>query len=267
MYRGRSGSVVVLAGALALTAFTAPSAEATPTGVKVSALVVNNGKAIVVGTSAEATPKVTFHLTWPAGPKLADVDADPFLYHGTTAAKGSKEGGIYLLNAYCAPDGSHAADCDGLLSVDPRHTLDSNSDATGWKIAVVTRVWGSGGRLQGEQILTGLGSVHVKRAARVAVNALPEQVAKGGRLTVTGTVTRADWVRHEYTGFAGKSAQLQFRKAGTATYTTVKTVRTNSAGALKTTTTASGDGYWRWAVKASATTGGAASAPDYVDVR
>ncbi|MGW0627947.1 hypothetical protein [Streptomyces sp. NPDC002758] len=267
MRAGRSGSAVVLAGALALGAFTAPSAEAADTGITVSNLVVNKGKPVIVGTDAEVTPDFTYHMSWPSGPKLPDVDAFPFLYHDTTAAKGAQSGGIYTSSTTCYEDGTHAADCDGELYIDPRWRLDSNNDATTWKIAVSARIWGPDDQLKSSEYLTGFGSVQVKRRAQVTVNAAPEPVAKGQKITVTGRITRADWVKHAYTGFGGKAAKLQFRKAGTSTYSTVKIVSADSAGYLKTTVTAASDGYWRWTFSETATTGGATAAGDYVDVK
>jgi hypothetical protein len=52
----------------------------------------------------------------------------------------------------------------------------------------------------------------------------------------------------ERRSYGGKQAALQFRKAGTNTYTAVRTVTANSAGDLRTTVAASADGYWRWSV-------------------
>jgi hypothetical protein len=266
MRAGRSGSAVVLAGALALGAFAAPSAEAADTGITVSNLVVNKGKPIIVGTSAEVRPGFTYHMSWPSGPQLPDVDAFPFLYHDTTVANGANSDGIYMGYTNCNEDGTHAADCDGELYIEPRYTLDSNNDATTWKIAVSARIWGSDGQPRTEEYLTGFGSVQVKRRAQVTVNASPEPVAKGRTLTVTGRITRADWVKHAYTGFGGKAAKLQFRKAGTSTYSTVKIVSADSAGYLKTTVSAAADGYWRWTFSETSTTSGATAAGDYVDV-
>lgn len=268
MRAGRSGSAVVLAGALALGVLTAPAAEAanSGTGIKVSNLVVNHGKPVIVGTTAEVAPVFTYHMAWPSGPKLPRVDAFPYLYHGTTAAKGADSGGIYMGFTNCIEDGGHAADCDGELYIDPRWTLDSNGDATTWNVAVHARVWATDTKIQSEEYQTGFGTVRVKRAAKVTVNASPEPVKKGKTLTVTGSITRADWVKHKYTGFGGKSAKLQFRKAGSSTYTTVKIVKSNTSGALRTTVTAAADGYWRWTFGETDTTGGATAAGDYVDV-
>ncbi|WP_217237001.1 hypothetical protein [Streptomyces sp. AC555_RSS877] len=263
MRTGRSGSAVALAGALALGAFTAPPAEAADTGITVTNLVLNKGKPIIVGTTAEVTPDFTFDMTKPSGYSFSDVDAFPFLYHDVTARQGAEDGGIYTSSVTFYDDGS----CEGELYIEPRYTLDSNNDATTWKIAVSARLWGSNGQPKAEEYLTGFGTVQVKRAARATANASPEPVTKGKPLTVTGRLTRADWVKHAYTGYGGKSAKLQFRRAGTTTYTTVKIVKADSAGALKTTVTAATDGYWRWTFGETSTTGGATAAGDYVDVR
>ncbi|MFB6714537.1 MULTISPECIES: hypothetical protein [unclassified Streptomyces] len=266
MRAGRSGFAVVVAGTLALGAFTAPSAQAADTGVKVSNLVLNKGKSIIVGTSAEVTPTFTYHVSWPSGLKQSDVNTSLFLYHDTTPAKASERGAIRMGLTICQ-DGSVAADCEGELYIDPRYTLDSNNDATTWKSAVWVRIWNAKGGLKSEEFLPLSPTVRVKRAAKVTVDASPEPVVKGGKLTVTGKITRADWVKHSYTGFGGKAAKLQFRKAGTSTYNTVKIVKASSTGSLKTTATASVDGYWRWTFGETDTTGGATAAGDYVDVK
>ncbi|MEU9555709.1 hypothetical protein [Streptomyces fumanus] len=130
MSTGRTGFVAALTGALALAAFTAPAAHAADTGIKVSNVVLNKGKPIVVGTTAEVEPTISFRATWPSGYSMPRVDFSPFLYHGTTAAKGAESGGIYAGGYTCYEDGSRAADCEGTLYIDPPYRLDSNNDAT-----------------------------------------------------------------------------------------------------------------------------------------
>ncbi|SCE54561.1 MULTISPECIES: hypothetical protein [unclassified Streptomyces] len=267
MRTGRTGTVAALAGTLALAAFTAPAAEAADTGITVSKMVVNSGKPIVVGTTEKKHPSVRFHVSWSAGHSLSDVDANPYLYHGTTARKGADHGGIYLGSMTCYEDGSRAADCTGDLYIEPRYTLDSNNDATTWKVGAAARIWGANGQPKSEDYLPALATAQVKRAARATVNASPEPVTKGKTLTVTGRLTRADWVKHSYAGYGGKAAKLQFRKAGSSTYTTVKIVKADSTGSLRTTVKAASDGYWRWTFGETSTTGGATAAGDYVDVK
>ncbi|GAA2548701.1 MULTISPECIES: hypothetical protein [Streptomyces] len=267
MRTGRSTLMAALTGALALGLFTAPPAQAADTGVTVTDMVVNGGKPIVVGISEEKSPAVSFRMTWPAGYSSGDITAFPYLYHDTTAARGLESGGIYTGFVTYYDDTPGSADVEGELYIDPRWTLDSTNDATTWKVAVNVRLWATETKLKAEENLTGLGTVQVKRAARATVNASPEPVVKNRTLTVTGKLTRADWGKEAYVGYGGKLAKLQFRKAGTSTYTTVKTVRANSTGALKTTVTATTDGYWRWTFGETSTTGGATAKGDYVDVK
>ncbi|MFJ2817101.1 hypothetical protein [Streptomyces sp. NPDC087294] len=266
MRAGRSGSAVVVAATLALGAFTAPPAEAASTGIKVwNMAMTDKGKSIIVGTTADVMPEFTYNVRWPSGSKWSERDAWPYLYHGTTAAKAFTSGDNYVPSMVTYYDDGT---CDGAMFIQPRQALRSNSDATTWKIAIMTRIWEKGGgHPKSTEYQTGFGTVRVKRAAKVTVNASPEPVVKGKKLTVTGRITRADWVKHAYTGFAGGSARLQFRKAGTSTYTNVRTVKASSTGALKTTVTAAGDGYWRWTFGETDTTGGATAAGDYVDVK
>ncbi len=90
---------------------------------------------------------------------------------------------------------------------------------------------------------------------------------KGKTLTVTGKLSRANWETGTYKGYAGQPVKLQFRKKNSKTYTTVKTVRTNNTGALKTTVKASADGYWRYTFAGTSTTPAVTAAGDFVDVR
>ncbi|WP_328904950.1 hypothetical protein OG230_19220 [Streptomyces sp. NBC_00234] len=265
----RTGTAAAIVGALALSVFSAPTAQAADTGITVSSVVINGGKPVVVGTSDEKAPPVTFRVALPSGYSTADPfdwQAEPFLYHGTTAAKGANSGGLYMGSYTCYDESARVARCEGEIWIDPRYDLDSNGDATTWKIGVSARLFTSNGGLKAEEYATLSGGVQVKRWAKATVNASPEPVAKGKTLTVTGSLKRADWVKHAYTGYGNQSVKLQFRKKGTSVYSTVKTVTAGSTGALKTTVTASADGYWRWAFGGTSTTGPATTSADYVDV-
>ncbi|WP_030926528.1 hypothetical protein [Streptomyces sp. NRRL B-24720] len=61
--------------------------------------------------------------------------------------------------------------------------------------------------------------------------------------------------------------KLQFRKKTSTAYTTVKTIKSSSTGALKTTVTASVDGYWRYSFAGTSTTPAVTTTGDYVDVQ
>ncbi|MDL2080072.1 hypothetical protein QNN03_26880 [Streptomyces sp. GXMU-J15] len=110
--------------------------------------------------------------------------------------------------------------------------------------------------------------VTLLKVSKLTVNASPEPVAKGGKLTVTGRLTRATSdTATTFTGYAGQKVKLQFRKSGSSTYTTVKTVTTDSAGYLSTTTTASAAGYWRWAYAGNSTVASVKAAGDGVALK
>lgn len=92
---------------------------------------------------------------------------------------------------------------------------------------------------------------------------------KNKTITVTGALTRADWETHKYAGYTRQPVKLQFRKKGTSTYKTLKTLKTvttDSRGKLRTTAKATADGYFRCSFAGTSTTPAVASAADYVDV-
>ncbi|MEV5601226.1 hypothetical protein AB0L33_07260 [Streptomyces sp. NPDC052299] len=269
MKSGRTGAVAALAGALALSALTAPTATAADTSGTVTEIVVNGGKPIVVGTAEVKRVPVSYRVNLPAGYSAADPytwNAGPYLYHGTTAVKGASSGGIYPSEYGCYEVAVRTAQCAGIMSVDPRYDLDSNGDATAWTVGYGVVLFGNDNAIKSEKHVGTSGRVQVRRYAKATVNAAPEPVAKGKPITVTGTLKRADWVKHTYTGVADASVQLQFRPKGTTSYETVKTVRSSSTGALRATVTATLDGDWRWSFGGWSTTGSAVSAGDYVDV-
>lgn len=270
----RTAAVATLVGALAFSVLNAPAAQAADTGIKVTNLVINNGKPIVVGTSKVVEPPVTFFVTLPAGYTTADssrYQTHPFLYRGTTAKRAAERGENYIEHGpyTCYELDSQRARCEGSLYIDPKwgRGIDSNSDATTWKIAVALRTFKASGPLIAEEYETRSGSVQLKRAAKVTANASPEPVTKGKAITVTGKLTRANWSTKTFGPYGGRTVTLQFRAKGTDTFKSVKKATTSSTGGLKTTVTATTDGSYRWVYYGNSTTGAATSAADYVDVR
>lgn len=82
----------------------------------------------------------------------------------------------------------------------------------------------------------------------------PSPASSPGR---TGTPTTA-------TGSGGRRVALRFKKSGSSTYTTVKTVSTDSSGELGTTVTANSAGTWRRTFAGTGTTSGATAYGDSV---
>ncbi|MFD2691419.1 hypothetical protein ACFS5L_42270 [Streptomyces phyllanthi] len=270
----RTLAVAALAGALALSMLNAPAAQAADTGITVSDIVVNDGKPIVVGTSKEVEPSLSFDITLPSGYSTDDpgrYEAYPFIYRGSLrTATDTGENFIGPGSYTCYEESSKKASCEGNLYIDPHPSqehVDSNSDATTWKVAVALRLFKASGDLKAEEYETRSKTVQLKRAAKATVNASPEPVTKGKKITVTGKLTRANWSTKKYGAYSGRTVSLQFREKGADSFRTVKKATTSSTGALKTTVTASTDGSFRWVYYGNTTTGRATSKADYIDVR
>jgi len=253
-------AVAVLTGALSLSALTvtAADADAGQGDTHVIQVVVNNGKPVVVG----ATATKTFTLSITGGDNSGIKDAYGWLYHGLFDNPDGFAGPGSDTPLTCAPvPGSvTASTCTADITVDPNATL-INANAGTW------HVWTSIDANDFDFVQKdSAASFLMKRAAKLTADASPEPVTAGKTLTVKGTLSRADWNNGTYGGYAGQSVKLQFRKAGTSAYSTVKTVTSGAGGTLKATATASTDGYWRWSFAGTGTTGTANAAGDYVDV-
>lgn len=269
----RTVAVATLVGALGLSVLNAPAAQAADTGITVSDIVINHGKPIVVGTSQEVEPPISFNIALPSGYSTSNpsrYDAYPFLYRGNIATAADTGDNFIQPGSYtCYEIDSKRARCEGNLYIDPhpsQEDVDSNSDATTWKVGVSLRLWKADGGLKTGELETRSKTVQLKRAAKATTNASPEPVTKGKAITVTGKLTRANWNTKRYDGYGGRTVSLQFKAKGTDTFKTVKKATTSSTGALKTTVTASADGSYRWVYYGNSTTGVATSASDYVDV-
>ncbi|MET9556252.1 calcium-binding protein [Streptomyces sp. NPDC006645] len=236
----------------------APAAHATPvsatapTDPVVTGVTVNGGKDVVVGTTERKTFTVTVHGSDDSGLQLADVDLL------------GPAGGFYTTDAFCET----ATACTTTFTVDPHldpyndNTDLGNANAGRWYVTTLVDT------NDGASLLTRhTGGFLLKRAGALTVNAAPEPVAKGGTITVTGKLTRANWDTYRYAGYTGQSVALQFRPKAGDTYTTVKTLTTDGTGNLRTTVKATADGYWRWSFAGTTTTAPKNATGDYVDVR
>lgn len=278
-------TVAAVSGALALSALVVPAAQAAdaPSGkaafsaatadgpatgtatlnVTFSNMKVNNGKNIVVGTATVINVPVTYTVTHPA---TMDVSEDnfasgPLIYHGTSVTSPDNE----IISddpATCTATSTTTLSCKGTITIRPADGDLFNSDAGTWNAGGLAITQNGDSKTQG-----GLGTTKVQRYSKLTVNAGPEPVTKGRTVTITGKLSRANWEDNAYHGYTGQYVKLQFRKAGTSTYTTLKTIKTDSYGNLKTTATASVDGYWRYSFAGTSTTPAVSAAGDYVDVQ
>ncbi|MFF0364026.1 MULTISPECIES: calcium-binding protein [Streptomyces] len=282
-------TVAAVTGALALTALAAPAAQADagnadldkPSATErfgnpsaksafraaaaadelpvITKVTVNSGKAVVVGTTNAKTVTVSVTASHATGIQDAYVD----LWHGTDVEEGLD--GYLGPNqdaATCTASSATTSTCKLTITAYPGVDLYKNALAGTWKVTV--------GALAGDGSMYWNdyhGTHKVQRYSKLTVNASPEPVKKGKTITVTGKLSRANWETGKYAGYTGQSVKLQFRKKSSSTYTTLKTIKTNSTGNLSTTVTAGVDGYYRYAFAGTSTTPAINAAGDFVDVQ
>ncbi|NNN34186.1 hypothetical protein HLK59_28250 [Streptomyces sp. S3(2020)] len=226
--------------------------------------VVNNGKDIVLGTTGKKAVPVTFTAFDEEGVALTQA----FLWQGTDSSSTDTITGALASDDYptCTEttvEGGYSYSCKTVFTIDPAVAFDdSNGTAGTWKVFL-----GAYDLYANASYDDDVARTKIKRAAKLTANASPEPVKKGKTITVTGKLTRANWTTGKYAGYAAQSVKLQFRKKNSSTYTTLKTVKTNSTGALSTTTKAGSDGYYRFVFAGTTTTGTATAPGDLVDVK
>ncbi|MDG9707502.1 calcium-binding protein [Streptomyces sp. DH10] len=247
-------TVAAVAGALALSALAVPAAQADG-GVgdtTITKVVVDGDNKVSVGTSAAKTIKVSVTAQDDSG--IAGAD-------GFTLS-GPDYGFFTTSKPTCTAVSSTTSTCTASVLVDPKVDYLSNANAGTWYV----EAWidaEDGDFVWQEKA----GSFKFQRASQLTVNASPEPVYKGKTITATGKLSRANWETLKYAGYTNQPVKLQFRKAGTSTYTTVKTVYSDQYGNLKATVTASTDGYFRYSFAGTTTTPAVNATGDFVDVR
>ncbi|MFF2126024.1 hypothetical protein ACFVW1_11540 [Streptomyces olivochromogenes] len=269
-----------VSGALALSALVVPSASAATPDLTFSNVVVNNGKAIVVGTTSTVKVPITYTLTHPVDLVIDNKTgiAGIALYRGSSLSKMQNEMESDDIPS-CTTTSTTATtvtnSCTEVIAIEPQDYFFGASDAGTWKVAgfyglSTSTTDDSGDHLSfnyGYDMWGGLGTTQIKRAAKLTTDATPEPVKKGKTLTVKGALTRADWETSKYSGYTGQPVALQFKAKGATAYKTVKTVTSGSKGALTTTVKASADGSYRYSFAGTTTTGAATATGDYVDVQ
>lgn len=112
-------------------------------------------------------------------------------------------------------------------------------------------------------ILTVRDTVVLKDATKIVrLSANPEAVAKGGTVTVGGLLRHR--LDTSWAPFAGKVVKIQFRKAGTTTWTNVAATSSRANGRFSAPVKATAAGDWRAVYKGDATTMKATSRADQV---
>ncbi|WP_371661642.1 hypothetical protein [Streptomyces sp. NBC_00280] len=237
-------------------------------------------KTVKLGTTGQVSVPLSFTLTHGAE---VDITADDFLidayiYRGsfntaTTASENELYGEDF---ATCTATSATAATCKGDIDIYLGEDAEIlNSQAGTWRAAANAVALNGQAAPGGDLDITkvgfaekgGLATTLLQRASKLTVNATPEPVKKGKTITVTGKLTRANWDAVNYGGYATQPVKLQFRKNGTSTYTTIKTIKTTTRGDLKTTVKATADGFFRYVFAGTTTTSPVNAAADFIDVK
>ena len=217
----------------------------------------SGGKPVVLGTTAKKTFTVAFTATDSSGVNMAKV----MMWHGPFFGK--MDYGILPNTAYasCTKVNAATVKCKQTFTVGPTYNL-LNTYAGIWKLSASAQ-----GKDFDYVLKDNVKSFRIQRNSTLTAAATPKPVKKGAIVTVKGRLSRANWDTRRYGGYGSQSVKLQFRKKGSTAYTTVKTVKADAGGNLRTTVKASVSGYYRYAFAGNTTTPAAWATGDYVTVK
>lgn len=261
MRRGIAALAAVAAVGAAVV--TAPAAHAEGRGdIRVVKTVVNAGGSVIVGVKNVKRFPIVMTIKDDSGVKgVTDVSA-----FNTANAHGP----VSYLGTSCTRSSTTTSVCTATMEIDPSWIDSYGSGNEGWDANAVAGTWQVNATVKANDkdywISDRIATFKVKRAATLTTDAAPEPVKKGGTLTVTGKLARANWTDLKYHGYTKQVVKLQYKTPGGA-YHTVKTATTDSAGRLRTTVKASASGSWRWAFLGTTTTMKVVSTGDAVTVK
>ncbi|MFJ6464377.1 DUF5707 domain-containing protein [Streptomyces sp. NPDC091387] len=259
-------TLAAFAGALVLSALAIPGAaqaDEVSGNITLTKVVVNGGKNIVLGTTDVKSFTIAVTATDDSGIEVGKTF--PVMWHGPIHKPTGDPWGLVGANpdeGKCVTPKPTTTTCTYTLKMNPRIHPQDNTTAGTWTVSAYAL--GNDGDYIGKDSAA---KVKVLRNSKLTVNASPEPVKKNRTITVTGALTRANWETYKYAGYTKQPVKLQFKKKGTTTYKTLKTVTTDGKGNLRTTTKATADGYFRYSFAGTPTTPAVSSAVDYVDVK
>lgn len=260
--RGRAATTawILASGAAALTLLSATGAHAEGRGdIRVTKTVVNGGNNVIIGTSARVTYPIAITIRDDSGVKgLSDVSV-----FNKTNGWGFSD----WVDTRCEKKSSTTSVCTATMTIAPDWLPgsvpgDVNRTAGVWQVNATVKA------NDGDYWISDhIAEFKMKRASKLTTDAAPEPVAKGAELTVSGKLSRANWEDLKYHGYPGQDVKLQFKQAGAAHYSTVKTVKTGDVGQLSTKVTVTSAGSWRWYFPGTTTTARVVSAGDAVTLK
>ncbi|MEV1026895.1 hypothetical protein [Streptomyces sp. NPDC050264] len=227
--------------------------------IRVTKTIVDHGTNVIVGTSKT--------IKYPIAITVKDNSGVKGLTRVSTFNRSNGYGFGDWTGTSCVKKSATTSVCTATMTIKPEW-IASSDDIDSNKVAGVWQVIATVKANDGDYwISDSIAQYKVKRASVLVTNASPEPVKRGAKLTVTGKLTRANWEDRKYHGYSGQPVTLQFKKAGSSSYTTVKSVKTNSTGNLSTTVTASAAGSWRWSFPGTTSTAMVVSTGDNVQLR
>ncbi|MFD6278734.1 hypothetical protein ACFWFI_24680 [Streptomyces sp. NPDC060209] len=259
----RGIAVLAAVGAVGTAVVAAPAAHAEGRGdIRVVKTVVNAGGSVIVGVKNVKRFAIVMTVKDNSGvQKVTDVSA-----FNTSNGFGP----VSYLGTSCSRSSATTSVCTATMQIDPTWIDSYGSANEGWDANAVAGTWQVNATVKANDgnywISDRIATFKVKRAATLTTDAAPEPVGKGGTLTVTGKLSRANWTDLKYHGFTKQVVKLQYKKPG-GSYHTVKTATTDSKGNLRTTVKASASGSWRWAFLGTTTTMKVVSTGDAVTVK
>ncbi|MEV6162387.1 hypothetical protein AB0L71_10770 [Streptomyces sp. NPDC052052] len=241
----------------------APAAHAEGRGdIRITKTVVNDGRNVIVGVKNIKRFPITMTIKDNSGVKGVS---------GVSAINASNgHGPVSHLGTTCRKVSATTSVCTATMEINPAWIDSYGSGNEGWNANAVAGIWRADATAHANDgdywISDYIASFKVKRAATLTTDATPEPVSKGGTLTVTGKLMRANWTDLKYHAFTKQVVKLQYKKPG-GSYHTVKTATTDSKGHLRTTVKATASGSWRWAFLGTTTTMKVVSTGDAVTVK
>ncbi|MEU1615980.1 hypothetical protein ABZ479_01620 [Streptomyces sp. NPDC005722] len=252
------------AGAAAMVVLTAPAAHAEGRGdIRVIKTVVDHGTNVIVGTKKVIEFPIALTIRDNSGVKrISDISA---------FSRAHADGPVDWTGTRCEKKTATTSVCTATMKIHPDTIRSYGAGNPGWNANRVAGVWEVSATVKANDgdywISDDIARFKVKRASVLTTDAGPEPVAKGRTLTVKGKLTRASWQSLKYGGYAGQPVKLQFKKAGSTKWSTVKTATTSSTGGLSTKVTATAAGSWRWFFPGTTTTAQVTSAADAVALK
>ncbi|SCE72069.1 hypothetical protein GA0074695_0577 [Micromonospora viridifaciens] len=246
-----------------IRAFAGPASQYDETvgATRISNVVVNGGVPILLTPSGARQFTAKFTATDPSGIASGDV----YLYRGSY--RGPDRVLVSGSPADCTPVNATTSTCQATFRIDPTLSPSRTALTGAWQVAV--RAHAKDGKSFSDlhaAASTSVLSLSVRRHAKLTTSATSKSVRTGKTITIKGALLQANVENGAYSGYPGQLVTLQFRKAGSSKYVTVKKVRLDRYGKVTVKVKGSASGYWRFVFAGTSTTAAATSGSAYVKV-